>query len=571
MAYIALYRKYRSQSFEELMGQEGVTTTLRNAIAAGKIGHAYLFHGARGCGKTSTARLLARALNCEKGPTPTPCGECRICVSIREGSCLDVLEMDAASETGIDDVREKVIENVQYVPAEARYKVYIIDEVHDLSAKAFDALLKTLEEPPAHVVFVLATTEYHKVPITIRSRCMSFQFRRGSLHDLSRAIERVIAAEGSTAEPAAIQAIARSAEGSWRDALSLLEQALAYSDGCLTEATVQRAIGTVGEKELEETARMLAGSDMGQALLIAGRLMETGVDARQLLASLQGYLRDLLLIAAGAEQTALQELGAERLERMKPAAALFTPQSLLQMGAELAQAEREVRASNFHRWILERTLMRLQTAAHPSAAVPALPVRTQQPELHPPSSAARTEAAAAAPPPIPRPALTHTPEDAAAETAPAAQTESRFAEAITLEVLQRAWPRVLKLFEKASPRGGAFLKEARILALEKSVVRLGFESAFACEQINSKGKEMVERKLNEALQTQGYRIRCEMIEQNALAKPAQTAKSAPPPQDGLLAEKPSGSSAPQAASAQDETFIQEVINVFDGEVVNSDA
>ena len=266
MAYIALYRKYRSQSFDELMGQDHVTRTLQNAIRTGHIAQAYLFHGARGCGKTSTARLIARALNCvaTPGPNPEPCGVCPMCVSIRENTCLDVTEIDAASETGVDNVREKVIENVQYAPAEARYKVYIIDEVHDLSAKAFDALLKTIEEPPPHVVFVLATTEYHKVPITIRSRCQNYQFKRGTLLDLAAAVQRVITAEGCTAEPDAVQSIARSAEGSWRDALSLLEQVLAYSEGHITAETVNKAIGTVGAATLARVVTTLAAGEMGR-------------------------------------------------------------------------------------------------------------------------------------------------------------------------------------------------------------------------------------------------------------------------------------------------------------------
>src|SRR3989440_10807440 len=215
MAYIALYRKYRSQSFDELMGQEQVTVTLQNAIRSGRIAHAYLFYGARGCGKTSTARLLARALNCiaQDGPTPEPCGQCRLCLSIRDGICMDVIEMDAASETGIDDVREKIIENVQYAPGEARYKVYIIDEVHDLSAKAFDALLKTLEEPPPHVIFILATTEQHKVPITVRSRCQRMDFRRGTVMDLTANLRRVLDAEAIPYEPEGVAAGARAAEG----------------------------------------------------------------------------------------------------------------------------------------------------------------------------------------------------------------------------------------------------------------------------------------------------------------------------------------------------------------------
>src|SRR5215468_11725045 len=208
MPYLSLYRKYRSQSFGEVVGQNHVTTVLQNAIRNGRIAHAYLFCGPRGCGKTSTARLLAEALNCVKGdgPTPEPCGSCQLCVRIRDGACMDVIEMDAASETGIDDVREKIIENAKFAPGEARFKVYIIDEVHDLSLKAFDSLLKTIEEPPPHVVFVLATTEIHKVPITVRSRCQRLDFRRGTLEDLVANLKRVLEAEGIQHTPEAVVA-----------------------------------------------------------------------------------------------------------------------------------------------------------------------------------------------------------------------------------------------------------------------------------------------------------------------------------------------------------------------------
>ncbi len=584
MAYVALYRKYRSQSFGEVIGQEAVTTTLQNALKSGRIAHAYLFHGARGCGKTSTARLLARALNCvaQDGPTPTPCGVCRLCVAIRDGYCLDVIEIDAASETGVDNVREKIIENVQYAPGEARYKVYIIDEVHDLSAKAFDALLKTLEEPPPHVVFILATTELHKVPITIRSRCQPFAFKRGDLRDLAASITHVLTSEGCTAEPEAIQALARSAEGSWRDALSLLEQVLAYSDGHVTAATVHRAIGTVGTEMLARVTEILARGQWDETLAIAGELVDSGTDVRQLLTALSSHLRDLMLISAGAKQAALLELGADRLALLAPQAELYSPPTLLAMMGELAKAERELRFTNQHRSLLENTLLRLMPvniAADADAKPAPRPAASGSAREQP----ARTPALAATPSPVPKPPLIHAappvsapaelddeeddPAEAAEEagaadismdadttvplfptappalaptvfpavasapasaaqnghasllegpealeTPPAATSDApKFADEVTLEVIRRAWPRVLKLFKQASPSGGAYLEKAEVLGLEGRTVTLAFADSFSRDRIQNKGRELVEKKLNQGLNTDGYRVLCTLV------------------------------------------------------------
>lgn len=513
MAYVALYRKYRSQSFGELMGQEAVTTTLQNAIKSGRIAHAYLFFGARGCGKTSTARLLARALNCtaQNGPNPEPCGECRLCVSIRDGSCMDVIEIDAASETSIDDVREKIIENVQYAPTEARYKVYIIDEVHDLSAKAFDALLKTLEEPPAHVIFVLATTEWQKVPITIRSRCQPFLFKRGSLIDLGKAVQRVIEAEGCTADPEAIQSIARSAEGSWRDALSLLEQVMAYTDREITAEAVNRAIGTVGLTALSKVVITLAENRWDNTLTIAAELMDSGADVRQMMTALSGHLRDLLMISAGAANAAEAELGAERFKAMQPQATLFDPPSLLKMMSILTNAERELRFSNQHRALLECTLLRL---------MPEMLAKSEAP------AAART-APAARPQHVPAetrpPAAYKTPAAPVVQPSPDATVpaEPRFAEQVTLEVIQKAWPRILKAFSKASPSGYPFLEKSLVTGLDGKFVTLTFSDGFARDRIqgNERGKAAVERVINEGLASIGYKIRCDLI-----------AKAAPTPE-----------------------------------------
>jgi DNA polymerase-3 subunit gamma/tau len=594
MAYVALYRKYRSQSFDELQGQEAVTTTLRNSIAAGRFGHAYLFHGARGCGKTSTARLLARALNCvaQDGPTPNPCGQCRLCVAIRNGSCLDVVEMDAASETGIDDVREKVIESVQYAPGEGRFKVYIIDEVHDLSSKAFDALLKTLEEPPPHVVFVLATTEYHKVPITIRSRCMGFQFKRGTIQDLSKSIERVVTSEGYRADSEAIQAIARSAEGSWRDALSILEQVLAYSDGHVTAETVHRAVGTVGVQTLARVTDILATGAMNNVFDIAAELLDSGADVRQLLTAMQGHLRDLTLLAAGAKQAA-QELGPDRLALLEPQASLLSPQVLLQMQTELASAEREVRFSNQHRWILERTLARAQAIAQGTeqrnAAAngrPALISTPQQP-ASPVREAPSAPPLAATPAAVPKPPVSHAappsryaspvdeeeteePDDAeieqteetalpaiaqstyetppavlpvaesAAPVSPSAEAAPsnahRFADEVTLTVIQRAWPRILKIVEQVSKPAIGFLEKADVCALEGQTVVLRFQQSYARDRIHNKGRDLVEKALNKGLKTEGYKIRCVLEGQEDSGGPPGSiparAPNGPAPTDG---------------------------------------
>lgn len=548
MAYIALYRKYRSQSFGELMGQDHVTTTLQNAIRSGRISQAYLFYGARGCGKTSTARLLARALNCvaTDSPAPEPCGVCRLCVSIRDGSCMDVLEMDAASETGIDDVREKIIENVQYAPTEARYKVYIIDEVHDLSAKAFDALLKTLEEPPPHVIFILATTEYHKVPITIRSRCSKYHFKRGTLLDLAKAVERVVLAEGFSAEPEAIQAIARSAEGSWRDALSLLEQVLAYSDGVVTSETVHRALGSVGSDILSKVTETLAQNDWSAALALAGELLESGKDVRQLLTALSGHLRDLMLISAGAKQAAQQELGEERFLSLVPQATLFNPPTLLTMMGIISAAEKEIRFTNQHRWLLESVLLKLMPSNH-RLSESAAPISTRQPESRPAVQKPYQETGASTPTVIPRLQAVAPPpvyiQEAEQESYPAFQSETpstratskvsenpaassasgseagsdfKFAEGLNLESLRRAWPRILERFKRASPSGAPFLEKAKVVGLEGKIVVLSFQDSFSRDRIqnNDKGKAKVEQTINQTLSVEGYKIRCILDDDN---------------------------------------------------------
>ena len=367
MPYITLYRKYRSQTFEDVMGQEHVTKTLQNAIRLGKVAHAYLFCGTRGTGKTTTARLLAKAMNCEKGPTPQPCNQCPVCVSITEGAAMDIVEMDAASHRGVKDV-EQIRDNVKFPPMELRYKVFIIDEAHQLSPDAKDAFLKTLEEPPPHAIFILATTEPQSIPLTIRSRCQQFDFRRGSLRDIRERLRYIAESEGVKVEDAALDLMAVSADGSWRDAISLLEQVLAYTEGQITTQDVSTVLGLVTQDFLFHLADALGRGDERGAFEVAAEAVESGRDIQQLLKSVAQHFRNLLfalVTKSMSELTGNEEVAAKILEQ----AAKFTRQTLLRAVEIFSEAEREIRYSDQHKLLLEITLLRAIEVLRPTEAV----------------------------------------------------------------------------------------------------------------------------------------------------------------------------------------------------------
>jgi len=507
VAYVSLYRKYRSQSFDELVGQDHITAILRNALAQKKVAHAYLFCGPRGCGKTSTARLLARALNCTAfdGPTPDPCGICNMCVRIRDGQAIDVVEMDAASETGIDDVREKIIENAHYAPVEARYKVFIVDEVHDLSQKAFDSLLKTIEEPPSHVVFVLATTEAHKVPITIRSRCQRMDFRRGSLADLRANLERVAAAEGLRWEDEALNLIARAAEGSYRDSLSLLEQVVAVAEGPITVEAVRNAIGAITSDVLEAALSAVLSVDLARVYHAAEALCTSKTDVRQAIVALQEYLRDaVLLVYAGPTQPGTY-LEHGRSHVMADYATRVGPAGLLQMLQILGDAERELRYTNQQRLLLERTLWRLtEVVGHPVTSVSAPATRYTEATAPP---ASRSEVATG---------TLHETEPAPAQDG--SQRSSNVqpedhtpkGDEVTLEILQRLWPRVRnRVVSKFRAAEGVLTQDVRVAALEGKTVVLEFANSFMRDRADRpQARGRIEEALEQELRLSGYHIRC---------------------------------------------------------------
>ncbi len=465
MAYISLYRKYRAQDFDELMGQSHITTTLRNAIQQGKWVHAYLFCGPRGTGKTSTARLFAKALNCERGPTPNPCKQCRFCLAIQEGNCVDVIEMDAASETSIEDVRTTIIENAKYPPMEARFKVYIIDEVHDLSAKAFDALLKTLEEPPPHVIFILATTEFHRVPPTIRSRCQRFDFHRGTIADIAERLRYVVQAEGLEAEPSALHLIARIADGSWRDALTALEQVIAFSDGVITPETVYHALGAIEDETLMRITDALIEGDAGTVLTLLDEQMLLGREPRVLLESLIHYWRSLvqaLLVArasppGGAHPAVTQPMAYDPTlwSAMREQAIRATLPRLLHWWERAAEALSEMRMAGSPRAVLELTLLTFAGESPPPQPQP----------LSPPAESARSTP----PQPLAHPAG----EGAGGETPPPPESVGEGD-----EELNRRWRAFVEKLKEKSPVGGRNLEGSRV-HLEGDTIHLYLRSEMA--------------------------------------------------------------------------------------------
>jgi DNA polymerase-3 subunit gamma/tau len=468
MAYLVLARKWRPQNLEDLVGQEHVSQTLANAIKTGRVHHAFLFTGARGVGKTSAARILAKALNCERGLSPHPCNECPSCTEIAAGQGIDVFEIDGASNTGVDDVRE-LRENIRYLPSRSRYKIFIIDEVHMLSINAFNALLKTLEEPPSHAKFIFATTEPHKIPITILSRCQRFDFRKISLAKVTARLREIVDAEGIGISDRALALVARRGEGSMRDALSTLDQVIAFCGDKVEDAEVQGLLGMVDRRLLFDTAEAVLQRDSRRALESVHRVDELGHSFRQFTQELVEVFRSLILLKVTEDPGELLSATPDELRELQAlsqSGSLDDHQRTLTL---LLRTETELASSSFPRLALEMVLVRLANLP------PARDVATLVRKIEELEGRLATFRGPAAPPTEPPPSRRERAEEPPAKKSEAPPAGDRSS---------KGWPGLVEHVRNYRPMIASVLEHARLLQSNLPNMELGFPSgSFHLEQL----------------------------------------------------------------------------------------
>ena len=567
MAYVSLYRKYRPQTFHDIVGQDHVTGTLVNAIQTGQVHHAMLFCGTRGTGKTSTARVLAKALNCVKGPTPEPCNVCDACTSITDGTNLDVTEIDAASHGSVDDARD-LREKASYAPAAARFKVYIIDEAHMVTTQGFNAMLKVLEEPPEHVRFVFCTTEPHKVIEAIRSRCQRHDFRRIRTAALVQDFARICEAEGVDIEPAALELVARAADGSHRDGLSRLDQVLTFAGPKVTLADVAQVLGALPVELRFDLAEALAAHRVADVLACVERVVDAGHDLHQFTREALEHLRDLYVLRVAPSSTTLVDVTAETRERLAAQAERFGPGELGRMVTIVGDLYLDLRTATDQRLVVEVGLAR---AAVPEASLDAeaLLARIERLERRlsiagaespapagpPPAAAAEPTARAPAKSPAKAAAEAPSRPETPARAVPAAQAKPRSrakaadradeapaeeagwgpAEAparvpVDLDLVRRSWPLVLERVQAASRVTASFLGHGRPVALEgrQLVVELPKDRRFEAEALAKDGRNRQVDGVLEAMLGGGLEIRVVVGDHTGPADPDPPAAEAAP-------------------------------------------
>lgn len=581
MSYLVLARKWRPQTFEDVIGQRPITQALQNAIGTQRVAHAYLFAGPRGVGKTSVARILAKALNCQEGPTKQPCDRCSFCQEIRTGISLDVVEIDGASNRGIDEIRE-LRENVRYLPAKNRYKVYIIDEVHMLTDQAFNALLKTLEEPPPHVIFIFATTEPHKIPLTILSRCQRYNFKRIPLALTMEQLKKIAEEEGMAISDRSLHLLAREAEGSMRDGQSLLDQVLSFGGKQVSDEEVIEVLGLIDRKILHEAVKALADGDKVHLLQIAEEVHHFGYDIKEFCGELAKLARDLLVLKVfpkeGTERSALIDLPADEIQELSSQVEKFSPEEIHSLFRALLQAHDEAARATFPRLVLEMTLTRV-ARRKPILSVEEVLERLRIMEERlisgnefPPSAPPRQRATASVTPSLPEESMDQTAglptaEDEKQEHRPAEETNrevSTPAEEIPAGLsgeINDQWKEFVLFAKKKKPPLASLLEHGSPLTLEEDSLEIGYpEKSFYLERM----QEADNRSALSALCSEFFKRK--MMVRVSGMKPQILPHGIPNNgEEGRSARKNSRKN--QQEEVLSHPLVREAINIFGGRVV----
>lgn len=574
MTYLVMARKYRPQKFEEVVGQSHVTVTLVNAIKAGRISHAYLFAGPKGTGKTTVARILAKALNCKEGPTPKPCGECDSCKEIAIGRSLDVVEIDGASNNSVDDVRA-LRENIRYVPSHGEYKIYIIDEVHMLSDSAFNALLKTLEEPPAHAIFIFATTEPHQVPPTVLSRCQRFDFRRIPTLDLVKTIQTIAEKEKLEIDQDAAYILARRADGSLRDILSLLDQVIAFggeteessSQRKITKELVSQTLGLVDQEKLFELTDAISQKDTTKGLSILNQLIDSGIDIPEFVNSLLQHFRDLLVSKVEQDSKILFDLSDTYINKYKEKGKDFSETDILRMIKVVADLNISLKRATDPRIFLELALMKLlkmESAVSLEDVLNKLDQlqSNQRKESNLTNSSMDSQSQSSS---------THlsTSEDATMPTKTkdsvpdssnsVGKTGPSEKEKISLQNLKDRWNEVLEKIKKAKLSLWSLMKDGEIISFEDDSITMEFQNgrSFHKKQAEKKENLTLLQKALEEVYGQSFQFKFELNQEKMVSSGGQNNSTYSGRKDQLNLSQ----------AAQKDPLIKTIMDTFEGELI----
>ncbi|ADG80964.1 DNA polymerase III subunit gamma/tau [Thermincola potens] len=505
MSYMALYREWRPQIFQDIVGQQHITRTLQNAIKANRIAHAYLFCGPRGTGKTTTAKVFAKALNCKEGPNAEPCNQCNNCIRITDGVSMDVLEIDAASNRGIDEIRD-LREKVKFSPTEGRYRIYIIDEVHMLTTEAFNALLKTLEEPPHHVIFILATTEPHKIPTTILSRCQRFDFRRIGTGEIVDRLRDVCESLQVQTDEETLTLLAKTAEGGLRDALSVLDQCIAFGGQRVTVEEVNTVLGTVDQELLFKMVDYFINKDSTSALFLVDDIVNQGKDLRQFSKDMTEHLRNLLLIQVSDHAGELIAVTESTLQMLEEQAQKVSRNMILRLIDIFSLTEREVRWSNQPRLNLELAVIEA-CKAEPKYSFEDLAAKVEELEA---IIRQGYVTPAIAVNPKKQPEKQPVDQKNSVKLAPKNDVPGN---SLTLEALKNSWPEIMEKLKKAKRTAHAFLIEGNPVGLSGRRLIIAFPEDYAFHKENiekPENREIIEKVIKD-ITGEEIRVKCKFL------------------------------------------------------------